>query len=141
MADAGVRAVRISIPDAGLRIHADLQANGNQESVDAVWSALPLSSTFGHATGSGGSIWIPTTIVHLGKTRAVGRRVGSVYLNCAMQTLSMTYGDITESAAVNEVGRVRIADLGTLTQMGELVWQRTIAAADKALVRVRVERA
>lgn len=141
MTAEGQRVIRVSLPDAGLSISLILLDGDNPESCEAVWGALPLESTLGHVVVSGGGIWIPTKIVHIGTTRSVQRTVGSVYFNGPMQTLSITYGDVSETAFVNEFARVREQDLAILTEIGELVWDQTVEAARKTLTRVLVERA
>lgn len=141
MPDVGQRVIRVSLPDAGLGIRLVLLDGENFESCEAVWNALPLESTLGHVVVSGGGIWIPTKIVHIGATRSVQRTVGSAYFNGPMQTLSVTYGDVSESAFVNEFARVMEQDLDVLKKIGELVWDQTVEAARKTLTRVLVERA
>lgn len=140
MTESKRRVLWVTVHEAGLEVQVELLSQRNRESSDAVWHALPIESTLGHVTASGGGIWIPSTIAHFGATRMVKREAGSVYLNCATQTISLTYGDVTESALVNEVGRVRRQDLATLERIGRLVWQRTITDARKSVVRVRVEK-
>jgi len=135
------RVIRVSLPDAGLSVSLNLLDADNPESCEAVWSALPLESTLGHVVVSGGGIWIPTKIVHTGTARSVRRTVGSAYFNGPMQTLSITYGDVSESAFVNEFARVREQDLAVLAEIGEVVWDQTVESARKTLTRVLVERA
>lgn len=135
------RSIRVSLPDAGLSIQARLLDAQNPDTCAAVWSALPLESTLGHVVVSGGGIWIPTRIVHIGATRSVERTVGSVYLNGPMQTVAITYGAISESASVNEFARVHEPQFDVLKKIGELVWHHTVDSARKTLIRVLVERA
>jgi|CXWJ01.1.fsa_nt_gi hypothetical protein len=119
-----MRSVILATQDASVTF--DLLDQENPASAEALWSALPLESSLGHTVVSGGGIWIPTRIVHLGPTVPRRRTIGSVYLYGPMQIVALTYGQISESAFVNEVGRVREEDLPTLTQIGQRVWQRTI---------------
>lgn len=135
-----MRNFTVSLPGTDLAVTADLLDEENPESAEALWNALPISSSLGHTVVSGGGVWIPTTIVLLGRTVPRQRTIGSVYLYGPMQILAMTYGQISESAFVNEVGRVREADLSTLTRIGELVWERTIASGEGQLTPVLVER-
>lgn len=135
-----MRSVRISVPDIDLSVTVDLLDEENPESAEAVWNALPITSSFGHTVISGGGVWIPTEIVHIGQTVPRQRTIGSVYLYGPMQILAMTYGQISESAFVNEVGRVRQTDLDTLTRIGQLVWEQTIASGERKLTPVTVER-
>ncbi|MDR3359747.1 MAG: DUF3830 family protein [Bifidobacteriaceae bacterium] len=136
----GGRAIRVSLAGTDLAVAIDLLDEENPESVAALWDALPIESSFGHTVVSGGGIWIPTTIVHIGRTVPRERTVGSVYLYGPMQIIAMTYGQISESAHVNEVGRVRQADLPVLTKIGKIVWDRTIASGERLLTPVVVER-
>ena len=134
------RVVTVRVPDTELGVTVDLLDEVNPESADALWDALPITSSLGHTVVSGGGVWIPTTIVHLGRTVPRQRTIGSVYLYGPMQIVAMTYGQISESAFVNEVGRVRGDDLETLTRIGELVWENTIASGESRLTPVLIER-
>lgn len=135
------RSLRVSLPGTALAVTVDLLDQENPESAEAVWDALPIESSLGHTVVSGGGVWVPTTIVHLGATVPRQRTIGSVYFYGPMQILAMTYGQISESAFVNEVGRVRESDLPALRQIGELVWDQTIASGERQLTPVRIERA
>lgn len=134
------RSIRVSLPGTELSVLLDLLDEANPETCAAVWSALPIHSSLGHTVVSGGGVWIPTTIVHLGRTVPRERTVGSVYFYGPMQIIAMTYGQISESAFVNEFARVRPGDLPTLSRIGELVWQQTIESVERKLTEVRVER-
>ncbi|MFT4212877.1 MAG: DUF3830 family protein [Microbacterium sp.] len=133
------RSVRVRVPDTDLAVTVDLLDEVNPESVAALWRALPIESSLGHTVVSGGGIWVPTTIVHLGQTVPRRRTIGSVYLYGPMQIVALTYGQISESAFVNEVGRVREQDLDTLTRIGQLVWHNTIASGESRLTPVVIE--
>lgn len=134
-----MRSIKVVSEAHGFAVTADLHVEGNPESVASLVAALPFESSFGHTVISGGGIWIPTRIVHLGATVPRKRTVGSVYLYGPMQILALTYGQISESAFVNEVGRVRGDDLETLIKLGGIVWDRTIASGQSLLTPVRVE--
>lgn len=134
-----MRSLSVSVPIAGLEVGVDLLDEENPESCEALWAALPIESSLGHTVISGGGVWIPTRIVLLGRTVPRQRTVGSVYLYGPMQILAMTYGQISESAFVNEVGRVRESDLGALRAIGQVVWERTVTSGG-LLTPVTVER-
>jgi hypothetical protein len=139
-----MRAVRLTVGVAAAgaappAVTFDLLDEANPASAEALWAALPIASSLGHTVVSGGGIWMPTRIVHLGATVPRRRSVGSVYLYGPMQIVALTYGQISESAFVNEVGRVREADLGTLAAIGALVWERTVRAGG-VLTPVTLER-
>src|SRR5580704_3007209 len=44
-----------------------------------VLAQLPLQSVLGHVVVSGEAIWMPTRIVHLGRSNMVQRHPGAVY--------------------------------------------------------------
>lgn len=134
------RVIRVGVPESDLAVTVDLLDDVNPESADAVWAALPLRSSFGHTVVSGGGVWIPTTIVYLGQTVPRRRTIGSVYLYGPMQIIALTYGQISESAFVNEVGRVRDGDLDILSRLGAVVWENTIRARPSRMVPAFVER-
>lgn len=134
------RSIRVSLADTELSVVLDLLDEENPESCEAVWNSLPFSSSFGHTVVSGGGVWIPTKIIHIGKTVPRRRTIGSAYFYGPMQILAMTYGQISESAFVNEFARVRDEDLGILAEIGQIVWRDTIESVERKYVKVNVEK-
>lgn len=123
-------------PDAGLTFRVRLLLDENPDVIAQVLAQLPLRSVLGHVVVSGEGIWMPTRIVHLGRSNMTQRTPGSVYLYAPGQTICLTYGSITESATVNKFGQVLDDGLPTLRRLGEHVWQQTVANARRSLVRI-----
>jgi hypothetical protein len=127
-------------PDHGISFKAKLLVKENPDVIAQVMKQLPLESVFGHVVISGEAIWIPTRIVHLGKSNMVKRHPGAVYLYAPGQTICITYGSITESALVNKFAEVLEEDLPKLAKLGEIVWGNTVAQPRKQIVNVMVRR-
>ena len=127
-------------PGVGLSFRARLLAHENPDVVRQVLAQLPLQSVFGHVVVSGEAIWLPTRIVHLGRSNMVERSPGAVYLYAPGQTICLTYGRVTESAKVNKFGEVFDNDLPTLRRLGELVYEQTVAQPRRGIVEVNVRR-
>ena len=128
-------------PGTGLSFRATLLVDDNPDVVQQVLSQLPLQSVLGHVVVSGEAIWMPTRIVHLGRSNMVQRSPGAVYLYAPGQTICLTYGRITESAHVNKFGQIVEEDMPALRQLGELVWEQTIAQPRRNVVEINVRRA
>lgn len=126
--------------DHDISFRATLMTHENPDVIAQVLKQLPLESVFGHVVISGEAIWLPTKIVHLGKSNMVKRSPGAVYLYAPGQTICITYGSITESALVNKFAQVLEEDLPKLQQLGEVVWDNTVAQPRKQLVKVTVRR-
>ncbi|MBD9492216.1 DUF3830 family protein [Ensifer sp. ENS11] len=128
-------------PGVGLSFRAKLLVNDNPDVVEQVLAQLPLKSTLGHVVISGEAIWMPTRIVHLGRTNMVERHPGAVYLYAPGQTICLTYGKITESAKVNKFAEVFEEDLSKLQELGALVYEQTVAQPRRNIVEINVRRA
>lgn len=128
-------------PSLDLKFRVQLLTQENPDVVAQVLKQLPLDSVLGHVVISGEAIWLPTKIVHLGKTNMVKRSPGAVYLYAPGQTICLTYGSITESALVNKFGQVLDEDLPLLSRLGLHVWDQTVAQPRKNLVNVTIRRA
>jgi len=128
-------------PSVGLSFRARLLAQDNPDVVAQVLAQLPLQSVLGHVVISGEAIWMPTRIVHLGRTNMVQRHPGAVYLYAPGQTICLTYGKITESATVNKFAEVFEEDLPILQQLGAIVYDQTIAQPRRNVVEINVRRA
>lgn len=128
-------------PGVGLSFRAKLLREDNPDVVEQVLAQLPLQSVLGHVVISGEAIWMPTRIVHLGRTNMVPRHPGAVYLYAPGQTICLTYGLITESAKVNKFAEVLEEDLPALRKLGGLVYQETVAQPRRTIVEINVRRA
>ncbi|WP_102961441.1 DUF3830 family protein [Mangrovicella endophytica] len=128
-------------PGAGLSFRAKLLTQDNPDVVAQVLAQLPLKSVLGHVVISGEAIWMPTRIVHLGRSNMVERHPGAVYLYAPGQTICLTYGLITESAKVNKFAEVLEEDLSVLQQLGALVYEQTVAQPRRSVVEIDVRRA
>jgi hypothetical protein len=128
-------------PGVDLSFRAKLLADENPDVVQQVLAQLPLQSVLGHVVISGEAIWMPTRIVHLGRSNMVLRHPGAVYLYAPGQTICLTYGRITESAKVNKFGEVFESDLPTLQKLGEIVYEQTVAQPRRNIVEINVRRA
>lgn len=128
-------------PGPDIKFRVQLLAQDNPDVVAQVLKQLPLNSVLGHVVVSGEAIWMPTKIVHLGKSNMVKRSPGAVYLYAPGQTICLTYGAITESATVNKFGQVLESDLPALAKLGALVWDQTVAQPRRNIVNITVRRA
>lgn len=128
-------------PSVGLSFKARLLIEENPDVVEQVLAQLPLKSVLGHVVISGEAIWMPTRIVHLGRSNMVQRHPGAVYLYAPGQTICLTYGKITESAKVNKFAEVFEEDLPKLQQLGTLVYEQTVAQPRRNIVEINVRRA
>ncbi len=124
-------------PGPDIKFRVQLLAQDNPDVVAQVLNQLPLNSVLGHVVISGVAIWMPTKIVHRGKTNMVKRSPGAVYLYAPGQTICLTYGAITESALVNKFGQVLESDLPQLAKLGEYVWEQTVSEPRKISLTLR----
>ena len=127
-------------PSVGMSFRAKLLANENPDVIRQVMEQLPLQSVLGHVVVSGEAIWLPTRIVHLGRSNMVERSVGAVYLYAPGQTICLTYGRITESAKVNKFGEVLESDLPILRALGELVYEQTVVRPRRSVVEINIRK-
>jgi hypothetical protein len=133
--------LEFSTPDSEYSFRVKLMPEDNPDVVEQVLAQLPIQSVLGHVVISGEAIWVPTRIVHLGRSNMVKRTPGAVYLYAPGQTICMTYGDITESALVNKFGQVFDEDLPVLQRLGQHVWEKTVAQPRKSVVNISIRRA
>lgn len=127
--------IRLTLSEVGLSVRIRLQWEQNKSTCEAVLGVLPTESIIGHVVVSGGGLWLPTRLTYLGPRASVQRQRGSVYFYPPMQSVCITYGAISESAYVNEFGRVDESDLDALTSIGEHVWDNTIIDPSRRIVR------
>ncbi|NTF91505.1 DUF3830 family protein [Agrobacterium rhizogenes] len=127
-------------PSAGKSFRAKLLPQDNPDVVEQVLAQLPLKSVLGHVVISGEAIWMPTRIVHLGRSNMVQRHPGAVYLYAPGQTICLTYGKITESANVNKFAEVFEEDLPILQELGEIVYDKTVALPRRNVIEINVRK-
>ncbi|CAI1161583.1 DUF3830 family protein [Serratia entomophila] len=137
---ASTNLLEFHAPDPGLTFKARLLTEENPDVVAQVLNQLPLESVLGHVVISGEAIWLPTRIVHLGRSNMVTRAPGAVYLYAPGQTICLTYGNITESALVNQFAQVLDDDLPILSRLGQHVWEQTVAQPRRNLVKISIRR-
>ncbi|KAF3481806.1 Cyclophilin-like protein [Arthroderma uncinatum] len=125
------------VPEVGLTFRVKLVTD-NPDVVEQVLAQLPLKSVLGHVVIAGETFWTPTRILHTGRNNMVERRLGNVYLNAMGQSICLTYGKITESARVNKFGQVFDEDLAILSQVGNLVYAKTIAQPRRQILEVHI---
>lgn len=128
-------------PSVGKSFRAKLLAQDNPDVVEQVLAQLPLKSVLGHVVISGEAIWMATRIVHLGRSNMVQRHPGAVYLYAPGQTICLTYGKITESANVNKFAEVFEEDLPILQELGEIVYEHTVALPRRTVIEINVRKA
>ena len=126
--------------DTDLQFSATTVPDENPEMVKRFLEELPFTSVLGHVVISGEGFWAPMRIVALGKYPKVQRTQGSVYFYSAGQSLCFTYGVITESALVNKIAQVPKSQFDVLSEVGRLVWRRTVTDNRRSSVRVQIRR-
>jgi len=127
-----------SVPALDSSFRVRLLTQDNPDVVEKVLEQLPLKSVLGHVVISGQTIWLPTRIVHLGRNNMVARHLGAVYLYAPGQTICLCYGKITESANINKFAEVYEEDLPILQQLGEQVYQQTVAQPRRNIIEIDV---
>ncbi len=132
--------LEFQVPDLDITFRAKLLVEDNPDVVEQVLAQLPLTTVLGHVVVSGEAVWMPTRIVHLGRSNMVQRHPGAVYLYAPGQTICMTYGRITESATVNKFAEVLEQDLPLLEKVGAYVWENTVAQPRRKVVEINVKR-
>ena len=128
------------VPELALTFRAKLLTDENPDVVQQVLAQLPLHSVLGHVVVSGEAVWLPTRIVHLGRSNMVPRSPGAVYLYAPGQSICLTYGRITESASVNKFGEVFAEDMDALRQLGAYVWEHTVAQPRRNTVEIIIRK-
>ncbi|KAF8548865.1 hypothetical protein OG21DRAFT_1526205 [Imleria badia] len=124
-----------SVPGTQLSFRASLFTAANPFVVDLV-QQLPLKSVLAHVVISGQTFWMPTRILSLGPGNTVEREPGAVYFHAPGQTICVCYGAITETAKVNQFGRVLQDDFPKL-QAGD--WRAVKALIEKEIDVVWLE--
>jgi hypothetical protein len=135
---SNIQTLELEAQEARINFRVRLMRQENPDVVERVLESLPLDSLAGHVVVSGEAIWLPTRIVHLGRSHMVKRSPGAVYLYAPGQTICLTYGAITEAALVNKFGQVFEEDMEALKTLGQFVWQKTVADPRKEVVKVSI---
>ncbi|GAU86112.1 hypothetical protein BIWAKO_06060 [Bosea sp. BIWAKO-01] len=69
----------------------------------------------------------------------VPRVFGSVFFYQPSQKINLCYGEITESATVNQFAEVIQEDLDALRDLGSKVWADTVANPVRHVVQVNIQ--
>jgi hypothetical protein len=98
----------------------------NEAVIDTIKRHMPTTCLFSHVVVSGQTIGAVTRIRYDGRGVMVPRVFGSVFFYQPSQKINLCYGEITESATVNQFAEVIEEDLEKLKELGQHVWRRTV---------------
>lgn len=110
----------------------------NPRLVEVIKSRLPLSALFSHVVVSGQTVGAVTRIRYDGPGVMVPRVFGSVFFYQPSQKINLCYGEITESATVNQFAEVIEDDLDALRDLGSRVWSDTVVNPVRHVVQVDI---
>lgn len=113
--------------------------DSNPRLVDRMKEALPVSALFSHVVVSGQTVGAVTRIRYDGAGVMVPRVFGSVFFYQPSQKINLCYGEITESAKVNQFAEVIQDDLDALRDLGSRVWSNTVADPVRHVVQVDIQ--
>ena len=130
--------LRFSVAGTKLSFRAELLTEENPDVVTLVLQQLPFSSVLGHVVVAGETFWMPTKILSLGGSNMVERQPGAVYHYAPGQTINVCYGEVTETAKVNQYAQIYHDGLRKLDAVGKLVYDKTVSSADKTILRIDV---
>ena len=111
----------------------------NARLVDVIRAALPTRCIYSHVVVSGQTIGAVTRIRYGGPGVMVPRVFGSVFFYQPSQKINLCYGEITESATVNQFAEVIPEDLDILRELGGRVWADTVANPVRHNVEVDIQ--
>jgi len=111
----------------------------NAKLVEKLKGSLPTTCLFSHVVVSGQTIGAVTRIRYDGAGVMVPRVFGSVFFYQPSQKVNLCYGEITESAKVNQFAEVIEDDLDSLRNLGQLVWRKTVMDPVRENVRVEID--
>ncbi|MGI4814495.1 MAG: hypothetical protein ACRYG5_14775 [Janthinobacterium lividum] len=117
--------LNFSVNDGQFRFKAKLLGT-NRDLVAALERTFPLTTLTTHVVISGETIGMPTKILYLDQLDPVQRVIGSVYFYAPTCGINICYGEITESARVNQFAQIRGEDMPTVKEVGKLVWRNTV---------------
>ncbi|RWJ32014.1 hypothetical protein [Mesorhizobium sp.] len=111
----------------------------NARLIDVIRASLPTRCLYSHVVVSGQTIGAVTRIRYDGPGVMVPRVFGSVFFYQPSQKINLCYGEITESATVNQFAEVVPEDLDTLRTLGGRVWADTVANPVRYNVEVEIQ--
>lgn len=111
----------------------------NAKLIDVIRAALPTRCVYSHVVVSGQTIGAVTRIRYDGPGVMVPRVFGSCFWYQPSQKINLCYGEITESATVNQFAEVIQEDLETLQSLGGKVWSDTVANPVRHVVEVEIQ--
>lgn len=98
----------------------------NEALIQTIKRHMPTTCLFSHVVVSGQTIGAVTRIRYDGPGVMVPRVFGSVFFYQPSQKINLCYGEITESATVNQFAKVIEEDLEPLKELGRIVWRQTV---------------
>jgi hypothetical protein len=111
----------------------------NAQLIPVLKAAFPTEAIFSHVVVSGQTVGAVTRIRYDGRGVMVPRVFGSVFFYQPSQKINLCYGDITESATVNQFAEVIPEDLDALRDLGGRVWADTVANPVRNVVQVNIQ--
>jgi hypothetical protein len=111
----------------------------NSRLIDVIRVALPTRCIYSHVVVSGQTVGAVTRIRYDGPGLMVARVFGSVFFYQPSQKINLCYGEITESATVNQFAEVIPQDLDALRDLGGRVWGDTVANPVRHVVEVNIQ--
>ncbi len=110
----------------------------NEKIIQTIKKSMPTTCLFSHVVVSGQTIGAVTRIRYDGPGVMVPRVFGSVFFYQPSQKVNLCYGEITESAKVNQFAEVIEDDLEALKALGQLVWRKTVMDPVRENVSVEI---
>ncbi|RWX35228.1 hypothetical protein [Rhizobium leguminosarum] len=111
----------------------------NPRIIETLKAAFPTKALFSHVVVSGQTVGAVTRIRYDGPGVMVPRVFGSVFFYQPSQKINLCYGEITESATVNQFAEVIPEDLDALRELGSRVWSDTVANPVRHIVEVNIQ--
>ncbi|WP_069881626.1 hypothetical protein [Bosea sp. BIWAKO-01] len=111
----------------------------NARLIGVLKAAVPTQAIFSHVVVSGQTVGAVTRIRYDGPGVMVPRVFGSVFFYQPSQKINLCYGEITESATVNQFAEVIQEDLDALRDLGSKVWADTVANPVRHVVQVNIQ--
>lgn len=111
----------------------------NARLIDVIRAALPTRCIYSHVVVSGQTVGAVTRIRYDGPGLMVPRVFGSVFFYQPSQKINLCYGEITESAQVNQFAEVIRDDLDALRDLGGRVWSDTVANPVRHVIEVNIQ--
>lgn len=123
-----IPSVRISsqgtLPLTQLSFRASLLTADNPSVVALIRDQLPPKSMLNHAFIPGKTFWMPIRILCLGRGNTVQRQPSAVSYYAPGRSICLYYRRVTESAKVNQFGRVFGGDFNDLQAIRKPVYQQ-----------------